>query len=628
MTTKFPHRPRQRGKQCKNRSTKRRSSAWNDLVCIVGRGNPGSQTEIRSTLFLYTPRPMKLIEHNPFRMLGIPVNASAKDLASNKGKMRLLDIGKDVSFPLDLPDLLQNINRTKETVATAEREINLPQDKIKHALFWFAQPTEPIGKLAYDHLLQGNNEKALELFSKSHSWEALLCRSILELQAGKYGEALLDFYSITNGLYSQMCHAIAGQTFGMSASDLIKLYLQTLTEEVEASTLLQEWGKNTVLPGGSKIIEFELRNIAIEKPLGIIEKEMAACKAINTDDAEAQLEAGKKLANNTHKVRIQLQKMVGDDDPRYSRLVDKLANQIMQCSINYFNKKEDENREIIENALKLGEYALKIAVGKMARDHIQHNVDILRKKKENLPPAEVENEMEIVQNAILSFLKNPGEKTISLTHENDRTNRSLNLLNATKQSLQSIKQKLAEDNPFYLKTSTQVVGLALGNIIGEVNDNQNLLIHASQNASPQVKATIIRVNVQPVVNNAWKAIRIMDGFDMENDFRQNRYLPNRTTLKNIYDTLNTATGGNSGGGDGGGCYIATMVYGDYNHPQVMVLRGFRDDVLQKNPIGRAFVRFYYKYSPTWVEHLKDKKRINNFIRTTLDSFIKIYRNEE
>lgn len=560
-------------------------------------------------------------------MLGIPVNASAKDLAANKGKMRLLDIGKEVVFPLDLPSLLPPVNRSKESVATSERDINLPQDKIRHALFWFAQPSDSMGKLAYDHLLQGNSEKALELFSKSHSWESLLCRSILELQTGKYGEALLDFYSITNGLYSQMCHAIAGQTFEMSASDLIKLYLQTLTEEVEASTLLQEWGKDTVLPGGSEIIEFELRNIAIEKPLDIIEKEIVACKTIGTDDAEAQLEAGKKLANNTHRARIQLQKLIGDNDPRYSRLVDKLANQILQCSINYFNNVDGENRAIIENALKLGEYALKIAVGKMARDHIQHNVDILRKKKENLPPAAIESEMKNVHNAIMSFLNNPGDKKISLTHENDRTSHSIELLNATKQSLQLIKQKLDGDNSFYLKTSTQVVGLALGNIIEEVNDNQNLLIHASQNASPQVKATIIKLNVQPVVNNAWKAIRIMDGFDMENDFRQNRYLPNRTTLKDIYDTLNTATGGNSGG-DGGGCYIATMVYGDYNHPQVMVLRGFRDDVLQKNPIGRAFVRFYYKYSPTWVEHLKDKKRINNFIRTTLDSFIKIYRNEK
>ena len=74
-----------------------------------------------------------------------------------------------------------------------------------------------------------------------------------------------------------------------------------------------------------------------------------------------------------------------------------------------------------------------------------------------------------------------------------------------------------------------------------------------------------------------------------------------------------------------GCYIATMVYGSYEHSQVMVLRRFRDDVLQQNQFGRAFVRFYYRYSPTWVEHLKDKKWINNFIRTILDTFIKIYR---
>ena len=78
----------------------------------------------------------------------------------------------------------------------------------------------------------------------------------------------------------------------------------------------------------------------------------------------------------------------------------------------------------------------------------------------------------------------------------------------------------------------------------------------------------------------------------------------------------------------GGCYIATMVYGDYDHPQVMVLRDFRDSVLQKYAPGRAFIRFYYRYSPTWVEHLKDKKKINNVIRFILDKFIAIYKNEK
>jgi hypothetical protein len=41
------------------------------------------------------------------------------------------------------------------------------------------------------------------------------------------------------------------------------------------------------------------------------------------------------------------------------------------------------------------------------------------------------------------------------------------------------------------------------------------------------------------------------------------------------------------------CFVATAVYGDINAPQVQVLRGFRDNVLSKNYMGRAFVRFYY-----------------------------------
>lgn len=70
------------------------------------------------------------------------------------------------------------------------------------------------------------------------------------------------------------------------------------------------------------------------------------------------------------------------------------------------------------------------------------------------------------------------------------------------------------------------------------------------------------------------------------------------------------------------CYIATMVYGDYNHPQVMALREFRDVTLRRTALGRAFIRFYYKNSPSWVEKMKDKKGINNIIRVILDKFIK------
>ncbi len=71
-----------------------------------------------------------------------------------------------------------------------------------------------------------------------------------------------------------------------------------------------------------------------------------------------------------------------------------------------------------------------------------------------------------------------------------------------------------------------------------------------------------------------------------------------------------------------GCYIATMAYGDYEHPKVLILRNYRDEVLLHSFWGRLFVKLYYSISPKIVFVFKNQEAINNLFRNILDKFIK------
>lgn len=98
-------------------------------------------------------------------------------------------------------------------------------------------------------------------------------------------------------------------------------------------------------------------------------------------------------------------------------------------------------------------------------------------------------------------------------------------------------------------------------------------------------------------------------------------LSNLNTSSSGYGNLSSglSSGSNSSRSSSNeGCYIATMAYGSYEHPQVMVLRWYRDNVLQKYLLGRLFIRTYYFLSPKLVVVLKGHDKINRKIRYILD----------
>jgi cold shock CspA family protein len=72
------------------------------------------------------------------------------------------------------------------------------------------------------------------------------------------------------------------------------------------------------------------------------------------------------------------------------------------------------------------------------------------------------------------------------------------------------------------------------------------------------------------------------------------------------------------------CFIATAVYGDYDHPNVRSLRHFRDEQLKKSGLGRSFIAFYYKKSPALAEKLKVMPRVAALVKVVLNTFVFIY----
>jgi len=72
---------------------------------------------------------------------------------------------------------------------------------------------------------------------------------------------------------------------------------------------------------------------------------------------------------------------------------------------------------------------------------------------------------------------------------------------------------------------------------------------------------------------------------------------------------------------GATCFVATAAYGDWQHPDVEFLRWYRDNILSKSAIGRAFTRFYWKVGPHMAELVKPSPFLRQTARAGLGKLV-------
>ena len=465
---------------------------------------------------------MKIIQNNPYRLLGVFSNSPLKERLANNNKLKaFLKVGKEASIPLDRIEFLPHLHRTEESVSSAEAMLTLPADQIKYAQFWFIKQS-PLDEVAFNHLLNGETEKALSIWAKKDYVSSLQNRAICALMQSDVAEALRCFTQLYNSdeHLRDFVIAVTGDDSNYSQELLTHSLLDTLCEESDVYEILPSlsdtsWkeyvGQRTVTP----LIQS-------------IEEEITLAKKTKGEGCTVRLNAGNKLKNATRENLQTLKQLLPVDDIRYQMIADKLGIEILQCGIDYYNGADAT--DAARNAMILQKYALSIVVGKLAKDRCQENVNILQKIIDNLPPSEVFMEDRAIHEELRKYCLLP-----------DKICHAVTLLNNTKPHIQSIKRKLGVSNAYYLKISTQIVGNALSNVIAEVNEAQSIFSADKDDPNDTLAAILGITHLKSVLKEAWKATRIMDDFDMEVDYKCGRYSQNRSILKGLCEQLGFST---------------------------------------------------------------------------------------
>lgn len=389
-----------------------------------------------------------------------------------------------------------------ESIANADSQLTLIVDQIKYAQFWFVKATT-IDDIAFNHLYGGNIENAVNIWSKKDNASSLQNRIVCALLVEDYTTAIKCAEILYSDYCEQLVSFIVDDNDSISAKTLIGNFLSNICNCLGVSNVLS-------LISNSEWIEY-LKDIAVEP---LIDKILAAIEVLPKNANSSEMyNAGVTLIKETKEPLTQLQKILSKDDLQYQMIADKLGLEILGCGIKYYNNSEDIDSA--QKAMNIQSYALKIVVGQMAKDRCKENVDILQKTIDSLPPLEVFAEYDAIVEELKKFNILP-----------DEIEYSVELLENTKPHLQSIKSKLGVDNELYLSISTKVISSALYNLVAEINEAQ------------KEKLDILRLlKIKALIKSAWRAMLMMDAFDMEPEFKRDRYNKNRAILKEMYEQL-------------------------------------------------------------------------------------------
>jgi len=520
---------------------------------------------------------MHIIQNNPYRTLGLLVGATARERERQINRLKQFieaeqEPQDDFSFPT-----LGHLNRTTNTVTEAASKLNLDNDKMDAALFWFYEGYPITDEPAFDAIKAGDLDQALNIWNKLTS-----NGEVSQRNASAYSNlGTLYLSGVLEGINTNEAHIEHGISLKLKflESDFVKGFKAKATDETYKTTKkeLQLLFLNQVYSEIKKtniITTNELFDIVtkqkffakedflkgfVQKPIEEVERKIKETRKNQKSNPAKAGEFGNDLFRTTKTLLNLIIAILGKTDIKAVAISDRLANEILQCSITLFNHFHDTKTEVGEIALDLNKKAQTIALGGIIIERINESTPIVEKYIRARPIREK-------QSIVGDDLKYITEKIEQLQLADDTISNAIDFTNACKPSLDKMKLKLGANDNLFLTINTAVIDNAQGMIISIINEamrkRNNYIDYVNYQNSPSRRYSSQRPRssilsggigallsngpppapeyslekIKKVISRAWTATIVLGKYDMSSKQKEH-YTKNKKTLKGLYKNI-------------------------------------------------------------------------------------------
>lgn len=376
---------------------------------------------------------MKSILNNPYRIAGIISNASAREVLARKNRISAYaKVGKEITSEFDFY-FLNPIERTNSIIDKAFSDIEQNQNKVIHSLFWFTN-LNTVDNTAIQHLITGNKEKAIEIWDKLTDEKEVTSKNFSAFNNIATLYLLEDSKDvikkgITNKIkliesenFKDFVHIVADETFSIDKNKQIEILIDELLTQFKGKYSTAETIELFNYCDG--ITKKYVSKKFTEEPIHKIETQIEQCSKKRFKDKSNAYKFGTELYNNTLIDLRHLESIVGNNNLQYKMLTDNISKELLQCSIDYFNKSSELNKsnDYLHEAIKLARLAENVAVNVTSKNKAKENISTL----EGMKDSELNQAIDVLKTVKAAYETNKAKITKEVLETPMNYNQSIN----------------------------------------------------------------------------------------------------------------------------------------------------------------------------------------------------------